>query len=177
MLAAKGLTEKCRVAIGLSFVLGGYIVFLPWGPGGITMQKSIDKNITDISHGDGGGHGCPYDWCLHEPKLPLVQYIIGFAFVTCFYSWAYNSSVVLYTKLIGPHPKGRYMAWLDFGMSLGKMVAPVIATTLFEYAGLRGMVICIMSCYFLVSLLFAIRWKKIKPYHEMHTTYNTFEEL
>jgi len=131
--------------------------------------RYLNKTIVPHNLDKGGDNGgCPYSykWCLTDPKLALAQYLVGFVLTFVGFPLSYVVTTVLYSKVIGPFPQGKYMGWLACAGGLGRILGPVYASSLFKHFGPRWVSVGINIMYISVIILMILTWKRVVPYDE-----------
>jgi len=156
---AKKYAEKVVIFSGLFIMLIGFILYLPWGPGTPQLTPEVTTNLTNIV-------GCPrqYNWCHTTPSIPFIQFIAAALLVGIGYPVASVTISILYSKIIGPFPQGKYMGWFSGMGGIARIIGPLYVSAVYQHYGLRWSAVGSQGILVLSLILMGVFWKRLLPY-------------
>ena len=147
--------------IVLMVVSLSFFIYIPW-PG------KFPQLIHQVSsNGSSEMVGCDYfkqSWCLTIPKLHEIQFFL--APVIFFFSFPilYAITIILASKIIGPHPPGVAMGIIGTSASLGRGVGPLILVPLYYKYGPQIAYACMDGVVMVAILLTLLIYNRLVPY-------------
>lgn len=106
--------ERPLLVVGMLIVLGGFVLYLPWGPGYVTCKH-----------------------CYQEPYLPFPQFIAGCTLIAIGYPMCSVMIYTIFSKILGPSPQGLGMGMLTAAGSLARTLGPIFVGNMYDSFGLR----------------------------------------
>ncbi|KAI6656980.1 Major facilitator superfamily domain-containing protein 8-like [Oopsacas minuta] len=157
----KCMSERMVYLIAFLVLSLSFFIYIPW-PGSIPEpihQMGYNHSLEIV--------GCDYfrqSWCLTVPKLNVVQFFLAPVIFFLAFPIIYAITIILASKIIGPHPPGLILGIIGSSASLGRGLGPLILVPLYfrygpqvTYASMDGIVIAII-------LLTLLTYNRLVPY-------------
>eukprot|EP00731_Ephydatia_muelleri_P031426 Em0022g940a len=141
--------ERVLFMIGLFIIALSFFVLIPMGneplsvtPSGIddtVSNTSINASIPEFNISSYRELvGCHYpvqSWCVNQPRVYLVQYIISLVLMAIGYSAGNAMCYSIFSKIMGHFPQGTMTGLLNASGSLARTVGPIFVTFLYDQLG------------------------------------------
>lgn len=167
--------ERVLFMVGLFIIALSFFVLIPMGSEPLSVTPSdvddviTNSSVVNISDFNISSYrelvGCHYPsqpWCVNQPRVYLVQYIISLVLMATGYSAGNAMCYSIFSKIMGHFPQGTMTGLLNASGSLARTIGPIFVTFLYDRLGplitfpiITGLiaisiVIVLMSCARLV---------------------------
>ena len=157
----KCVSARMTYLIGFIILTLPFFIYIPW-PGGIPQL------IHQVgSNGSSEMVGCDYfkqSWCLTVPKLHEIQFFLAPVIFFFSFPFLYALTIILASKIIGPHPPGVILGIIGASASLGRGIGPLILVPLYSKYGPQITYACMDGAVMAVILLTIVTYRRLVPY-------------
>ena len=155
------VSARMTYLIGFIILTLPFFIYIPW-PGGIPQL------IHQVgSNGSSEMVGCDYfkqSWCLTVPKLHEIQFFLAPVIFFFSFPFLYALTIILASKIIGPHPPGVILGIIGASASLGRGIGPLILVPLYSKYGPQITYACMDGAVMAVILLTIVTYRRLVPY-------------
>ncbi|XP_069855256.1 major facilitator superfamily domain-containing protein 8 isoform X3 [Dipodomys merriami] len=185
-LLSKTIGERAVLLGGLTVVLAGFLILLPWGSQlpKIQWEDLHNNSVPNTTFGETiiglwksaserqnePPTGCPVEqaWCLYTPVIHLAQLLTSAGLLGIGYPACNVMSYTLYSKIIGPRPQGVYMGWLTASGSGARILGPVFISHVYTYLGPRWAFSLVCGIVVLTITLLGVVYKRLVAFSVRH---------
>ncbi|XP_012890320.1 PREDICTED: major facilitator superfamily domain-containing protein 8 isoform X3 [Dipodomys ordii] len=185
-LLSKTIGERAALLGGLTVVLAGFLILLPWGSQlpKVQWEDLHNNSVPNTTFGETiiglwksaserqnePPTGCPVEqaWCLYTPVIHLAQLLTSAGLLGIGYPACNVMSYTLYSKIIGPRPQGVYMGWLTASGSGARILGPVFISHVYTYLGPRWAFSLVCGIVVLTITLLGVVYKRLVAFSVRH---------
>jgi ceroid-lipofuscinosis MFS transporter 7 len=109
---------------------------------------------------------CDFAWCATTTRVTFVQYIIGRILLILSVSIGYTPNATIFSKTIGPRKQGTYQGIFAAAGQGAMTIAPIISTTVYQYAGPRVTYGIAIGVVLSAILMLAASYRRMVPWKD-----------